>query len=172
MSTRSGEFVTLRELIDEVGADAARFFYIMRRSDQHLDFDLDLAKSQSQDNPVYYLQYAHARICSIFRQAGEVDLAAGVAARGLLVEQKEQALAALLLRMPDVIANAARDREPHQVANYLREVAVEFHAYYNAHKILTPESDLRAARLALCAAVRIVLANGLRLLGVSAPAEM
>jgi len=172
MSTRSGEFVTLRELIDEVGADAARFFYIMRRSDQHLDFDLDLAKSQSQDNPVYYLQYAHARICSIFRQAGDVDIAAGVAARELLVEKKEQALAALLLRMPDVIANAARDREPHQVANYLREVAVEFHAYYNAHKILTPEPDLRAARLALCTAVRIVLANGLRLLGVTAPAEM
>jgi arginyl-tRNA synthetase len=175
MSTRSGEFVTLRELIDEVGADAARFFYIMRRSDQHLDFDLDLAKSQSQDNPVYYLQYAHARICSIFRQAGlsiDGDFAAGVSARGLLVEKKEQLLAALLLRLPEVIANAARDREPHQVANYLREVAVEFHAYYNAHKILTPEPDLRAARLALCAAVRIVLGNGLRLLGVSAPAEM
>jgi arginyl-tRNA synthetase len=175
MSTRSGEFVTLRELIDEVGADAARFFYIMRRSDQHLDFDLDLAKSQSQDNPVYYLQYAHARICSIFRQAGlslDGDCAAGVSARGLLVEKKEQLLAALLLRLPEVIANAARDREPHQVANYLREVAVEFHAYYNAHKILTPEPDLRAARLALCAAVRIVLGNGLRLLGVSAPAEM
>lgn len=175
MSTRSGEFVTLRELIDEVGADAARFFYIMRRSDQHLDFDLDLAKSQSQDNPVYYLQYAHARICSIFRQAGQAldaDFAAGINARGLLVEKKEQLLAALLLRLPEVIANAARDREPHQVANYLREVAVEFHAYYNAHKILTPEPDLRAARLALCAAVRIVLDNGLRLLGVSAPAEM
>jgi arginyl-tRNA synthetase len=175
MSTRSGEFVTLRELIDEVGADAARFFYIMRRSDQHLDFDLDLAKSQSQDNPVYYLQYAHARICSIFRQAeqsGPVDVAAGVAVRASLVEKREQSLAALLLRMPDVVADAARDREPHQVANYLREVAVEFHAYYNAHKILTPEPELRAARLALCAAVRIVLANGLRLLGVTAPAEM
>ena len=175
MSTRSGEFVTLRELIDEVGADAARFFYIMRRSDQHLDFDLDLAKSQSQDNPVYYLQYAHARICSIFRQAGVADAAAqeaGLAARGLLVEKREQALAALLGRFPEVVGNAARDREPHQVANYLREVAVEFHGYYNAHKILTPEADLRAARLALCAAVRIVLANGLRLLGVSAPTEM
>lgn len=175
MSTRSGEFVTLRELIDEVGTDAARFFYIMRRSDQHLDFDLDLAKSQSQDNPVYYLQYAHARICSIFRQAGaahEADLQAGVAARGLLVEKREHALAALLSRFPDVIANAARDREPHQLANYLREVAVEFHAYYNAHKILVPEADLRAARLALCGAVRIVLGNGLELLGVSAPTEM
>lgn len=175
MSTRSGEFVTLRELLDEVGTDAARFFYIMRRSDQHLDFDLDLAKSQSQDNPVYYLQYAHARICSIFRQAGQVDdteLRQGVAARARLVEKREQALAALLGRLPDVVASAARDREPHQLANYLREVAVEFHAYYNAHKILTPEPGLRAARLALCAAVRIVLANGLRLLGVSAPTEM
>jgi len=175
MSTRSGEFVTLRELIEEVGADAARFFYIMRRSDQHLDFDLDLAKSQSQDNPVYYLQYAHARICSIFRQAGladDAEASAGLAARALLVEKREQALAALLGRLPEVVADAARDREPHQLANYLREVAVEFHAYYNAHKILTPEPALRAARLALCAAVRIVLANGLRLLGVSAPTEM
>ena len=175
MSTRSGEFVTLRELIDEVGADAARFFYIMRRADQHLDFDLDLAKTQSQDNPVYYLQYAHARICSIFRQAGlapTADMGAGIAARDLLVEKREHALAALLIRMPEVVANAARDREPHQIANYLREVAVEFHAYYNAHKILIPEAELRAARLALCAAVRIVLANGLQLLGVSAPTEM
>ncbi len=175
MSTRSGEFVTLRELIDEVGVDAARFFYLMRRSDQHLDFDLDLAKSQSQDNPVYYLQYAHARICSIFRQAGlayEADMREGLAARAALVEKREQALAALLGRFPDVVGNAARDREPHQIANYLREVAVEFHGYYNAHKILTPEPELRAARLALCAAVRIVLANGLRLLGVSAPTEM
>ena len=176
MSTRSGEFVTLAELMEEVGADAARYFYIMRRSEQHLDFDLDLAKSQSQDNPVYYLQYAHARICSVLRQAAQqgspLDLAAGLRARERLVEKRETALAALAGRFPEVISEAARDREPHQVANFLRELAMEFHGYYNAHKILVEDTELRSARLALCAAVRVVMANGLRLLGVSAPEEM
>ena len=176
MSTRSGEFVTLAELMEEVGADAARFFYIMRRSEQHLDFDLDLAKSQSQDNPVYYLQYAHARICSVLRQATQqgspLDPAVGLRARERLVEKRETALATLAARLPEVISGAAQDREPHQVANYLRELAMEFHGYYNAHKILVDDAELRAARLALCAAVRVVMANGLRLLGVSAPEEM
>ena len=176
MSTRSGEFVTLSELMEEVGADAARFFYIMRRSEQHLDFDLDLAKSQSQDNPVYYLQYAHARICSVLRQAAQqgsaLDTAKGLAARERLVEKRESALAALAARFPEAVSAAARDREPHQVANYLRELAMEFHGYYNAHKVLVDDLELRAARLALCAAVRVVMANGLRLLGVSAPEEM
>jgi arginyl-tRNA synthetase len=176
MSTRSGEFVTLRELIDEVGADAARYFYIMRRSEQHLDFDLDLAKSQSQDNPVYYLQYAHARICSVLRQAVqqgvEYDPQRGLASRGLLAEKREQSLATLAGRFPEVVASAAREREPHQVANYLRELAMEFHGFYNAHKILVPEALLREARLVLCDAVRIVMANGLGLLGVAAPEEM
>ena len=176
MSTRSGEFVTLRELIDEVGVDAARFFYIMRRSEQHLDFDLDLAKSQSQDNPVYYLQYAHARICSVLRQAAQSEAGCepqrGLAHRELLTEKKEQALATLVGRFPEVVATAAREREPHQVANYLRELAVEFHAYYNAHKILVPEVALRDARIALAAAVKTVMANGLELLGVTAPEEM
>lgn len=176
MSTRSGEFVTLRELIDEVGVDAARFFYIMRRSEQHLDFDLDLAKSQSQDNPVYYLQYAHARICSVLRQAGQsaagCEPQRGLQFRHLLVEKKEQALATLAGRFPELVANAAREREPHQIANYLRELAVEFHAYYNAHKILVSEAELRDARIALASAVKTVLANGLDLLGVTAPEEM
>ena len=176
MSTRSGEFVTLAELIEEVGADAARFFYIMRRSEQHLDFDLDLAKSQSQDNPVYYLQYAHARICSVLRQAAQqgspLDLAAGLRERDRLVEKRESALAALAGRFPEIVSAAARDREPHQVANYLRELAMEFHGYYNAHKILVEDAGLRAARLVLCEAVRVVMANGLGLLGVSAPEEM
>ena len=176
MSTRSGEFVTLRELIDEVGVDAARFFYIMRRSEQHLDFDLDLAKSQSQDNPVYYLQYAHARICSVLRQAAQSEAGCepqrGLAHRELLTEKKEQALATLVGRFPEIVATAAREREPHQVANYLRELAVEFHAYYNAHKILVPEVALRDARIALAAAVKTVMANGLELLGVTAPEEM
>ena len=176
MSTRSGEFVTLRELFDEVGRDAARFFYILRRQDQHLDFDLDLAKSQSQDNPVYYLQYAHARICSVLRQAtqqdGEWAPASAVDLRHLLTENREQSLVMLAGRFPEVVATAAADREPHQVANYLREVAVEFHAYYNTHKILVTEQELRGARLLLCQAVKLVLANGLRLLGISAPEEM
>lgn len=176
MSTRSGEFVTLRELFEEVGRDAARFFYILRRQDQHLDFDLDLAKSQSQDNPVYYLQYAHARICSVLRQAAQQDAASAapgaVDSRHLLTEKREQSLVLLAGRFPEVVATAAADREPHQVANYLRELAVEFHAYYNAHKILVPEQDLRSARLLLCQAVKLVLANGLRLLGISAPEEM
>lgn len=176
MSTRSGSFVTLKELIEEVGADAARFFYLMRRSEQHLDFDLDLAKAQSQDNPVYYLQYAHARICSVLKQATqqgvEYQPARALGSRALLVEKKEHALAMLAARFPAMVATAAREREPHQVANYLRELAVEFHAYYNAHKILVPEALLRDARLVLCDAVRTVMSNGLRLLGVAAPEEM
>jgi arginyl-tRNA synthetase len=176
MSTRSGEFVTLRELLEEVGPDAGRFFYLMRRSEQHLDFDLDLAKSQSQDNPVYYLQYAHARICSVLRQASQQQLgfdeARGLRERELLSEKKEHALVTLAGRFTQVVASAAREREPHQVANYLRELAMEFHGYYNAHKILVPEVALRDARLVLCTAVRIVLRNGLDLLGVTAPEEM
>jgi arginyl-tRNA synthetase len=176
MSTRSGEFVTLRELIDEVGADAARFFYTTRRCEQHLDFDLDLAKRQSQDNPVYYLQYAHARICSVFRQLAQLgayfDQEAAISSLSHLGEPKEHALAALLGRYPDVIRNAAERREPHAVANYLHDLATEYHAYYNAHKILVDDLPLRQARLALCAATRAVLASGLTLLGVAAPEEM
>ncbi len=176
MSTRSGEFVTLRELIDEVGKDAARYFYSSRRSDQHLDFDLDLAKEQSQDNPVYYLQYAHARICSVFRQHAQAgqDFSPAIACAqlALLVEPKETQLTGVLSRYSDVVTNAAASLDPHLVANYLRDLATEYHAYYNTHKILVDESNLRLARLALCAAVRIVLAHGLGLLGVSAPEEM
>ncbi len=176
MSTRSGEFVTLRELVDEVGVDAARYFYSSRRSDQHLEFDLDLAKAQSQDNPVYYLQYAHARICSVFRQVAQrgeaLDALAGIPHLACLTEAREHQLAALLGRYVDVVASAAEQREPHAIANYLREVAAEYHAFYNHHKINVEDVPLRLARLALCAAVRLVLANGLALLGVSAPQEM
>jgi len=176
MSTRSGEFVTLRELIGEVGADAARYFYSSRRSEQHLDFDLDLAKAESQDNPVYYLQYAHARICSVFRQVsqqhGRADALDGIPHLDRLVEEREHQLALLLSRYSDVVATAAAQREPHTVANFLRELATEYHAFYNAHKINVEDAALRHARLALCGAVRLVLANGLTLLGVSAPQEM
>ncbi|HSS64244.1 MAG TPA: arginine--tRNA ligase [Gammaproteobacteria bacterium] len=176
MSTRKGEFVTLRELRREVGNDAARFFYIMRRCEQHLDFDLDLAKSQSNDNPVYYLQYAHARICSVLRQAEErgyeIDTAAEDVESALLLEAQEQELLTALSRFPEVVEAAALAREPHQIAFYLREVANDFHAYYNAHQFLVDDEALRTARLALNRATRQVLANGLDLLGVSAPEAM
>jgi arginyl-tRNA synthetase len=176
MSTRSGEFVTLRQLRKEVGRDAARFFYVMRRCEQHLDFDLDLAKSQSADNPVYYVQYAHARICSVFRQLRakglERDEARGRAHLGLLTESHEQALLATLSRYPEVVEVAALSHEPHQLAHYLRDLANDFHTYYNAHPFLVEDAALRDARLNLIAAARQVLANGLALLGVSAPEAM
>ncbi len=176
MSTRSGEFVTLRELIQEVGRDAARFFYVMRKAEQHLDFDLKLAVSQSSDNPVYYVQYAHARICSVFRQLEERrlrwDRERGLAHLEKLTEPHEEELLGLLDRYPEIVEGAALLREPHQLTHYLRDLAATFHTYYNACRILVEEALLRDARLALIAAVRQVIANGLRLLDVSAPTSM
>ncbi len=176
MSTRSGEFVTLRELRHEVGNDAARFFYVLRKCEQHMDFDLDLAKSQSSDNPVYYIQYAHARVCSVFRQLAEKglqwDSAAGAGAVARLTEAHETALLISLSRYPDVVEAAAVNHEPHQLAHYLRELANDFHTYYNAHQFLVEEPALRNARLNLIQATRQVVANGLGLLGVSAPQSM
>jgi arginyl-tRNA synthetase len=176
MSTRSGEFVTLRELREEVGKDAARFFYVMRKCEQHMDFDLDLAKSQSADNPVYYVQYAHARVCSVFRQLKEKglqhDRANGNTHLLLLTEPHEQQLLAALARYPEVVEAAALAHEPHQLCHYLRELANEFHTYYNAHTFLVEASDLRDARLNLIDATRQVIANGLGLLSVSAPERM
>ncbi|MGD8743568.1 MAG: arginine--tRNA ligase [Granulosicoccaceae bacterium] len=176
MSTRSGEFVTLRELRNEVGNDAARFFYVMRKCEQHMDFDLDLAKSQSNDNPVYYLQYAHARICSVYRQLEEKSLTAdmgnGLANLARLDESHENDLLTLLAKYPEVIEKAAVTHEPHQVAYYLRELATAFHTYYNAHQFIVDDVALRDARLVLIKAVQQVLQNGLRLLGVSAPDTM
>lgn len=176
MSTRSGEFVTLRELRKEVGRDAARFFYVMRRCEQHLDFDLDLAKSQSADNPVYYVQYAHARICSVLRQAAEkgidLDPSPGEKNLELLDEAHERALLRTLSRYPEVIEEAALNEEPHQLTHYLRELANDFHTYYNAHQFLVDDRHLRDARAKLILAVRQVLRNGLELLGVSAPESM
>lgn len=176
MSTRAGSFVTLRELRQEVGTDAARYFYVMRSNDQHLDFDLDLAKSQSNDNPVYYIQYAHARICALMRQLAEkqwtYNRSAADAARARLTDPQELALLGELLRFPEVVESAAANRAPQIMANYLRELAAAFHSYYNATAILVPEEELRSARLGLCQSVKQVLVNGLALIGVSAPEKM
>ncbi len=176
MSTRSGEFVTLRELRKDVGTDAARFFYIMRKCEQHLDFDLDLARSQSNENPVYYVQYAHARICSVFRQASEkgvnTQLSDDNTNLELLSESHEQSLMKTLARYPEVLQNAAINSEPHQLTHYLRELANELHSYYNAHQFLVDDSNLTDARLKLITATRQVLLNGLKLIGISAPEKM
>ncbi len=176
MSTRSGEFVTLRQLRNEVGKDAARFFYVMRKSDQHMDFDLRLATSKSNENPIYYVQYAHARICSVFRQLDEKgytrDTVLGMNHLERLSEPHEAALLTTLSRYPDVVESSALQHSPHHLVHYLRELAAELHAYYNAHQFLVEDAGLRDARLNLIAALRQVLLNGLRLLDVSAPESM
>ncbi len=176
MSTRSGQFVTLRELRKEVGKDAARFFYVMRKCEQHMDFDLDLAKSQSNDNPVYYVQYAHARVCSVLKQAAEKQLqvqpSAGIENLERLTEEHEHSLLKQLSRYPEVVEAAALNEEPHQVTHYLRELANDFHSYYNKSQFLVEDDSLRDARVKLILAVREVLRNGLNLIGVSAPEQM
>ena len=176
MSTRSGEFITLRELRREVGNDAARFFYVMRSNDQHLDFDMQLATSRSNENPVYYIQYAHARVCSVLRQMHEkgfaYDTARGRASLHRLVEPHEQALLASISRYPEIVEQAAMQRAPHTLVHYLREVANDFHTYYNAHQFLVDDAELRDARLTLIQGLRQVIRNGLGLLGVSAPEAM
>ncbi|MGI9320946.1 MAG: arginine--tRNA ligase [Thiogranum sp.] len=176
MSTRSGEFVTLRELRHEVGNDAARFFYVMRKCEQHMDFDLDLAKSQSSDNPIYYIQYAHARVASVLRQMQDKglqwDAVKGEENLFRLNEGHEDALMVNLSRYPELVETAAINHEPHLLAHYLRELANDFHTYYNAHQFLVDDEDLRNARLNLIQATRQTIANGLKLLGVSAPDSM
>ncbi len=176
MSTRSGDFITLRELREEVGNDAARFFYVMRSHEQHLDFDLDLAKSHTNENPVYYIQYAHARICSVFRNLEQMNEThnqpIGEAALNLLTEPNEILLLRALSRYPEIIESSARLRAPHQLAHYLQALATEFHAYYNSQQFLVDDENIRNVRLNLILATRIVLANGLALLGISAPDTM
>ena len=176
MGKRSGNFVTLEQLINDAGRDATRFFYLMRSHDQHLEFDVELARSQSNDNPVYYLQYAHARIASVLRQAEErgqaYDQTAGLAAVGRLTEAHEKQLMVLLGRFAEVIQQAAEQMAPHGLAFYLREVADALHSYYNAHAFLVDDAELRNARLALVSATGVVLANGLGLLGLDAPERM
>jgi len=176
MSTRSGEFVSLRELRQEVGNDAARFYYVLRKCEQHLDFDLELAKSSSNDNPVYYVQYAHARICSVMRQLTEkglsVDASMGLANVSLLVEMHERTILNKLSRYPEILESASMSHEPHQLAHYIRELANEFHSYYNAHQFIVDQEGLRNARIVLILATQQVLVNCLRILGVTAPETM
>lgn len=174
MSTRSGSFVTLEELRNEIGNDAARFFYVLRKSEQHMDFDLDLAKSNSNENPVFYIQYAHARICSVLRQAGEKSAKVDSmrADLSLLIEDSEKALLKELNRYKSVIESSALNYEPHQLAYYLKELATNFHSYYNACQFLVDDDSLTQARLALISATKQVFVNGLSLLGVSAPESM
>jgi len=176
MSTRSGSFVTLHDLQQEVGKDAARYFYIMRKNEQHLDFDLELAKSQSSDNPVYYIQYAHARICSVLRQLQEkaikIDVQNGLNHTDLLQEQQERALIELLDKYQDTLKSAGLHYEPHQICHYLRDLANALHTYYNAHQFIVEEADLRDARIVLILTTQQILQNGLNLLGISAPEAM
>ena len=177
MGKRSGNFVTLQDLIDEAGTDATRFFYLMCSHEQHLEFDIDLARSQSNDNPVFYVQYAHARVHSVFAQlaerGGRYDEAAGLAALHRLDNEHEKNLMVQLARYPEVLRKAAAGYEPHTLAFYLKEnLADAFHSYYNAHKFIIDDAELQAARLALISAVRVVLRSGLDILGVSAPEKM
>jgi arginyl-tRNA synthetase len=172
ISKRAGSYVTLRELIDWVGRDAVRFFLVSRRADSDFVFDVDLARSQSEENPVYYVQYAHARVCSVFSQWGGNPATLAAATLAPLSGAREAALMRRLAEYPEALAGAARELAPHAVAFYLRDLAGEFHGYYNAERILVEDPAVRSARLALCAAVRQVLANGLALLGVRAPERM
>jgi arginyl-tRNA synthetase len=172
MSTRAGQYVTLRELRHEVGNDACRFFYVLRKSDQHLDFDLDLAKSQSSDNPVYYIQYAHARISSVLDAWGGDAGGLAEADTSPLVHPQELALLGRLAEFPETCASAAREFSPHLIAYYLKDLAAELHGLYVACQFLVDDEDLKLARLALITATRQVLRNGLSLLGVSAPDKM
>jgi arginyl-tRNA synthetase len=176
MGKREAQFVTLRQLRAEVGNDACRFFYLMRSHEQPLDFDLELAKARSNDNPVYYIQYAHARVASVMKQLAarglEFDRAQGLASAGLLVSEQEQAVQRSVTRYPEILEQAAINRAPHTLAHYLRELANVFHTYYNAASFIVEDPPLRNARLALVLGVQQVLRNGLAQLGVSAPESM
>ncbi len=176
ISKRAGSYVTIRDLIDEVGRDATRFFLAARRVDSQLTFDIDLARSQTNENPVYYIQYAHARICSVLRKLSAEGVERGLQEcegdLSVLTLDEEKELANQLAKYPELIANSAAQREPHHLTHYLRDLAGQFHTYYNAHKVLIEDTAVRDARISLYLAVRQVIANGLDLLGVSAPEEM
>ena len=175
MSTRSGKYVTLRDLRNEVGNDAARFYYVSRSNEQHLDFDLELAKAESNDNPVYYIQYAHARISSLIKKMGEESLKhkmSNISDLLILTEDNERALLVLLSRYPEIVELASVNRAPQNIVHYLRSLSADFHSYYNAHKMLVGDEKLRNARISLALGIRQVLYNGLSLLGVNAPDRM
>ena len=173
MSTRSGEFVKLAELREEVGNDAARFYYVQRKPEQHMDFDLDLAKSQSNDNPVYYVQYAYARICQVFSAANERNIEIqSVDDYSELTSETEETLLTALAKFPEIVQTAAKAYEPHQITYYLRDLANALHSYYNACKFLDSDAGIRNQRMALLTATQQVLRNGLHLIGVSAPEKM
>jgi arginyl-tRNA synthetase len=174
MSKRSGQFVMMDELVEEVGRDAARFIFLTRRCDSHLDFDLELAKSASEENPVYYVQYAHTRLCSILRQAAKAQFPAPAPEDDLdpLDLQEEMALIKQLALYPELVIGAAQALEPHRLATYLHDLAAQFHGYYTRHRIISDDRNLTQARLALVAALRVVMSNALGLLGVSAPERM
>jgi arginyl-tRNA synthetase len=172
ISKRAGDYVTVRDLIDEVGRDAVRFFLLMRKADSQLTFDIYLARSQSEENPVYYVQYAHARVCSVLEKAGVAASAPKGADLSALTSPYEEALLRRLADFPDELAVAARDLAPHLVAFYLKELAAQFHSYYNAEQFLVADARLREARLALVVATGQVVRNGLGVLGVSAPEKM
>lgn len=168
--------MTLRELLSEVGSDACRFFYLMRGQEQQLDFDVKLAASRTNENPVYYVQYAHARVKSVMKEIGarglSFDLQAGLATLGKLDSEPAQALMTLLLRYPEAVEEAAINRAPHAIVYYLRELANAFHSYYNAEKVIVDDAGLRNARVALALSAAQVIRNGLGLLGISAPESM
>ena len=173
MSTRTGKFTTLREVMDEVGVDAARFFFLLRSFHSHLEFDLTLAKTQSSENPVYYIQYVHARICSLFREAaGQGIVLSGTPSLAVLSLPGETNLMKKVARFPDVVSESARAREPHRIPFYLLDLAREFHAFYHNHRFLGETAERTQGRLALATAVRNVVATGLSLIGVSAPERM
>jgi len=175
MSTRSGEFETLADVVSEVGVDAARYYFLMRSSDTHLDFDLELAKAETPENPVFYIQYAHARICSIFRTAaesgvvwdrsGEIDLS-------LLAENEELAIIRAVLAFPEVVEKSARAMEVHRISHYLLDLVSRFHGYYSRHRVITDDKSLTLARLYLLDALRITIRNGFELMGISSPEKM
>jgi len=170
MSTRAGEFVTLRELMNEAGVDATRFFFVMRKIESHLDFDLDLAREKSQENPVYYLQYAYARIASLLKFAEQP--VTPKAKLNLLASEAERAVIKMISEFSKAIEQASEWLEPYRLADYLRDLAMAFHKFYAAHRVVTEDTVLTQARLLLAEATRIVLANGLEILGISQPESM
>jgi arginyl-tRNA synthetase len=175
MSKRSGNFVSLKEVVDEVGSDAARYFFLMRRYDSNFEFDLELAKKATSDNPVFYVQYMHARICSILRNAEEAGIkppASEDAALELLTEKEELEIIKALASFPEVVEGSASAMEPHRIAFFLQDLAIAFHSYYNKTRVLVDDVKLSKARLYLVCAAKIVVRNALGLLGVKAPEKM